>query len=192
MNLDIGGVIAEVADETVRLSGDTFKGGNQEGDALAYTVRVPDGAILEIASTRWDNAERDVRTITRLSGSIAFDRLLSGCRLGVGQTDQGLYYCELGITSFHEDKQPTVVKASEEDLNSVLGSDYKAMLMSFGAVAVGTREAVMDETNRRRSYLAVTFAPDTLHMPLVSYVLTRVLPLMRGFGRNGAIPVGQA
>ncbi|MCG3769469.1 MAG: hypothetical protein JW384_00591 [Nitrosomonadaceae bacterium] len=50
MNLEIGGVTGEVVGEVVRRSVGNFNGGNQEGDALAYTIRVPDGALLAVAS----------------------------------------------------------------------------------------------------------------------------------------------
>jgi hypothetical protein len=91
IHVEIGGVTGEVVGEVVLRSGGHFNGGNQEGDALAYTIRVPDGAILEVASTLWNNADRDVRTITHLVGPIGYDRLLTGCSLDEGQTVPGLF-----------------------------------------------------------------------------------------------------
>jgi hypothetical protein len=74
----------------------------------------------------------------------------------------------------------------------MLGSDVGQMFSELGATAYGTREAIMGETNKRRFYLGVTFPDSAVDVPVAAYVLTRVLPLMKGFGRKGAVPVGQA
>ena len=192
MRFAIESVTMEANDARVRISGATFSGGIQEGDAHAYTVRVPDGGILEVAVTDWDSGDRDARAITRLAGPITYDRLLKGLRLGIAVAPDGGYYCELGITQHHEDRQPTVVRASPEDLELMLGHDVGALFASLGATAYGTREVIMRETNKRRFYLGVTFPETADNVPVAAYVLTRVLPLMKGFGRKGAVPVGQA
>ena len=74
----------------------------------------------------------------------------------------------------------------------MLGHDLGALFASLGATAYGTREVIMRETNKRRFYLGVTFPETAVDVPVAAYVLTRVLPLMKGFGRKGAVPVGQA
>ena len=190
--IPISGVSATQTSETVRISGDTFTAGMQEGTARAYSVTIPDGGILEVASTYWDSGDRDVRTVTRLAGPVAYDRLLKGLRLGISVAPGGGFFCELGITQHHEDKQPTVVRALPEDLELMLGQDVGSMFTGLGATAYGTREVIMGETNKRRFYLAVAFPATAVDVPVAAYVLTRVLPLMKGFGRKGAVPVGQA
>jgi hypothetical protein len=191
-NFTLAGVIVSASPNPVRISGETFTSGMQEGTARAYSITVPDGGILEVAATHWDSGDRDVRTITRLAGPAAYDRLVKGLRLGIAAAPNGGYFCELGITQHHVDRQPTVVKADAADLKMMLGSDSGEMFRTLGATAYGTREVVIDDTSRRRSYLAVTFPQTAIDVPVAAYVLTRVLPLMKGFGRKGAIPVGQA
>jgi hypothetical protein len=190
--LSFAGVIVSPTSETVRISGETFSAGIQEGSARAYSVGIPDGGLLEVAATHWDSGDRDVRTITRLAGPVAYDRLLKGLRLGIAAAPDGGFFCELGITQHHLDKQPTVVRAVPEDLELMLSQDVGAMFTSLGATAYGTREDIMGETNKRRFYLGVTFPDSAVDVPIAAYVLTRVLPIMKGFGRKGAVPVGQA
>jgi hypothetical protein len=190
--LTLGGVVINSTAPAVRISGETFTAGVQEGTAKAYSVGIPDGGILEVATTHWDSGDRDVRAITRLAGPTAYDRLLKGLRLGIGVGPEGGYYCELGVTTHHSDKQPTVVRAVPEDLELMLGDDVGEMFADLGATAYGTREAIMGETNKRRFYLGVTYPDSAVDVPVAAYVLTRVLPLMKGFGRKGAVPVGQA
>lgn len=182
----------ELVNDSVRISGETFTAGTQEGTARAYSVSIPDGGILEVAATHWDSGDRDVRAVTRLAGPVTYDRLLKGLRLGIASAPNGGYFCELGITQHHADRQPTVVKADASDLKLMLGSDIGEMFKTLGATAYGTREVIIDDTSRRRGYLGVTFPQAALDVPIAAFVLTRVLPLMKGFGRTGAVPVGQA
>jgi hypothetical protein len=190
--LSFAGAIVSPTSASVRISGETFSAGMQEGSARAYSVSVPDGGLLEIATIYWDSGDRDVRTITRLAGPVAYDRLTKGLRLGVSTSPGTGFFCELGIATHHTDKQPTVVRALPEDLELMLGQDVGAMFASLGATAYGTREDIMGETNKRRFYLGVTFPDSAVDVPIAAYVLTRVLPIMKGFGRKGAVPVGQA
>jgi hypothetical protein len=190
--MNFAGVDITLTSNAVRISGETFSAGVQEGSARAYSVSVPDGGLLEIATIYWNSGDRDVRTITRLAGPVAYDRLLKGLRLGIAPAPDGGFFCELGITTHHTDKQPTVVRAVTEDLEMTLGQDVGAMFASLGATAYGTREDIMGETNKRRFYLGVTFPESAVDVPVAAYVLTRVMPIMKGFGRKGAVPVGQA
>lgn len=188
----LGGVEVALAENTVSVQGETFSNGTQSGQAFAANVRVPDGAILEVGITQWLTGEVDVRTFTRLTGPVIYDRLTKGARLGVSEAGGGVFTCELGVLSFHADRQPTVIKASEKDLDQVIQGSARHSLMNLGALDVGSREDIYGDTSRRRTYQAVTFARGDATVPVAAYVLTRVLPMYRGFGRVGAIPVSRA
>lgn len=188
----IGGVEVTLAEHAVSVQGETFSNGTQSGQAFAANVRVPDGAILEVGVTQWITGEVDVRTFTRLTGPVIYDRLTKGARLGVSDVDGDVSTCELGILSFHADRQPTVIKASDKDLDQVTQGSARHSLINLGALEVGTREEIYGDTSRRRTYQAVMFPRGDSTVPLAAYVLTRVLPMYRGFGRVGAIPVGRA
>jgi len=187
-----GDVEITLAENAVSVQGETFSNGTQSGQAFAANVRVPDGAILEVGITEWLTGEVDIRTFTRLTGPVIYDRLTKGARLGVSDVQSDLSTCELGILSFHADRQPTVIKASEKDLDQVIQGSARHSLMNLGALDVGTREDIYGDTSRRRSYQAAIFARGDFTVPIAAYVLTRVLPMYRGFGRVGAIPVGRA
>lgn len=180
-----------VTETRVSVKGETFANGTQSGQTLAANVRVPDGAVLEVGVTYWATGEVDVRTFTRLTGPVVYDRLTKGARLGVAALTDAISTCELGILSFHADRQPTVIKASDEDLDVVMNGSARNALLNLGAIDVGTREAIYGDSGRRRFYQAVTFQSDVATVPVAAYVLTRVLPLYRGFGRVGAVPVSQ-
>lgn len=189
--IEIGGAGIELIDGQAAITGTSFSGENLNGQASPATVTTADGAVLEVGHVDWSSGERDVRTFSRLTGPAVYDRLTKGCRLGVSRAgEDGLWMCELGIVSYHPDKQPTVIQAKPEDLEQVLGADVRVQLEEAGASAYGRREDILGDTSRRRNYLAVTFTDVTAPVPFVAYVLTRVLPLMTGFGKQGPVPVG--
>jgi hypothetical protein len=188
----IGPIAFEVAATAVTVEGEAFTGGHQAGACVPCEVRTPDGAILEIGLTSWEHGDRDVRCFSRLAGPLMYDRLIQGARLGVANRGEGEWQCELGILSHHQNRQPTVVKAAWTDLDSILGSSAAELLMTLGATATGTKEEVLSDTGRRRGYLVMLSGEGEPVPPLAAYILTRVLPLMSGFGRGGAVPVGLA
>ena len=188
--IEIGGASIELIAGQAQVTGTSFSGENLNGQASPATVTTADGAVLEVGHVDWSSGERDVRTFSRLTGPTVYDRLTKGCRLGVSQTDDGLWMCDLGIVTYHADKQPTVIQAKPEDLEQVLKADVRDLMESSGARAYGRREDILGDAGRRRNYLAVTFSDIAAPVPFVAYVLTRVLPLMSGFGKQGPVPVG--
>ncbi len=192
MDLVVGPVTMSVLDERVPVHGEAFTGGHQQGLATACELRTPDGGVLEVGMTTWENGDRDVRCFSRLAGPLAYDRLVKGVRLGVASKRPGEWDCELGILSHHQDRPPTVVKATWADLDSMLGSSARDHLLASGATAAGTKEDTIGDVGRRRNYLVMVSPEEQPEPPLTAYVLTRVLPLMTGFGGVGAVPVGLA
>ena len=190
MRISIGGASLDISDSLVAVEGDTFSDGRQPGRSIASEVRTPDGGVLEIGLTSWDNGDRDVRCFSRLAGPLGYDRLVHGARLGVAEKRPHEWDCELGILKYHTDRPPTVVKAGLDDLDRVMGASAEDFLISLGATAVGTKEALLGDTGRRRGYLVMKSPEGHPAPPLAAYVLTRVLPLMTGFGSTSPTPVG--
>jgi hypothetical protein len=192
MQMLVGPVNIEVSSTPVPVKGEAFTGGHQNGIAMAGELRAPDGAVLEVALVEWEHGDRDVRCFSRLAGPVMYDRLITGARLGVAARRPGDWDCELGILTHHDERPPTVVKATWHDLDSVLGSSAERLLIGLGATAVGTKEETIADTGRRRGYLVMVSPQGQAALPLSAYVLTRVLPLMTGFGSAAAVPVGLA
>lgn len=192
MELTIGPVGMTVSLEQVQVQGEAFRGGNQYGTATACELRTPDGGLLEIGLVNWEHGDRDVRCFSRLAGPLMYDRLTKGARLGVAAKRPDVWDTELGVLTHHEDRLPTVVKATWLDLDSVLGSSAAELLLQVGGTAVGTKEDTIGDSGRRRGYLVMVSPQDQPIPPLTAYVLTRVLPLMTGFGSSAPVPVGLA
>jgi hypothetical protein len=70
-------------------------------------------------------------------------------------------------------------KASLDELDAAAEVDARAELLSVGAQAVGTRSKLLGDEGLRRTDLCVTYRADDLIVPVVSYTITRVLPILR-------------
>lgn len=192
MRVMVGSVSLEFADSPVDVEGEAFTGGHQSGRATAAEVRTPDGGVLEVGLTRWEHGDMDVRCFSRLAGPLMYDRLVKGARLGVHPKRPGDWDCELGILSHRAGGLPTVIKATWTDLDGVLGASARDLALIMGATAAGTKEDVLGDTGKRRGFLVMVSPEGEALPPLAAYVLTRVIPLMKGFGSTAAVPVGQA
>lgn len=186
----IGSVSCEVSDSSVQIRGEAFNGGFQHGVCVPCELRTPDGGVFEIGLTSWEHGDRDVRCFSRLAGPAKYDRLTNGARLGVASKRQGEWDCELGILRHQRTGLPTIVRAGWTDFDSVLGSSAAELLLDLGATATGTKEEVLADAGRRRAYLVMVSPEGEPVPPLAAYVLTRVLPLLSGFGKGAAIPAG--
>lgn len=192
MDITVGPLAVAVADTTVPMTGETFAGGHQSGMTIPAELRTPDGAIIELGLTTWDDASRDVRCFNRLTGPPLYDRLIKGARLGVHAKRANQWDTELGILKHHDTRPATVVKATWADFDRILGHSAKELLLAFGATAAGTKEDIIADTGKRRGYLMMVSPSDDPQPVFAAYLLTRVLPLMTGFGSSAAVPVSQA
>lgn len=190
--MKIGELELSIGNSAVNVEGESLSGERQVGSSIGAEARIRDGALLEIGYTTWANGERDVRVFSRLSGPEMYDRLIKGVRLGVQSRSPGTLMSEMRILTAHKERQPTMVKAQQSDFDFVLGEPVDKFLQSHGVIGFGTREQVIGDNSNRRNYLAATFAMDNEPAPFVIYVVTRVLPLLRGFGSARVVPVGQA
>lgn len=57
------------------------------------------------------------------------------------------------------------------------GVDVEQLFRSFGAVAFGTRESVLGDKSRLRGDLCVRFDKQEIHVPAITFLVARLLPL---------------
>jgi hypothetical protein len=79
------------------------------------------------------------------------------------------------------DNSATAIKVDEAGFALPLGGqDPHEIFNRFGALGFGTRELILNETNKRKLYLCVKFADDAQHVPAVAHFLSRIMPLHAG------------
>ena len=101
-----------------------------------------------------------------------------------------LSYCQirqLQLKDLDADHQPigsrweaTNKKVTESQLRAgAAGADVFELLKRFGAVGVGTRQAIISDESRMKGDLCVKFKFDTaaIHIPIIVFLIARFLPL---------------
>jgi len=153
------------------------------GVANSYLVEGPGDVELIIHDTKWKDGTRSITTEST-NGNLAIERLEHGLSLGI-RAHGNLQFCELRqarITKQGPGKPwSQLFKASIAQLNQGAGLKVVKVLEDEGAIGVGTKEAILGETNRRRMMLCATFLEESQIFPSVAYLLTRVIPLCNGF-----------
>lgn len=183
-------VLCRLNDHTKEVIGNGITGELQAGTVIPALVTAPDGAQIEIGLVRWEDGQMDLRAFSRLNGPTSYDRLTKGVRMGVRVIDEQ-HWCELRILEYGDPAdQPTMVSATWSDFDQMISADAQKWLRDLGDVRIGTRADLLEDTGKRRNQLAL-MAPADDPLPLfAAYVLSRVLPVLRGFGKPQLIPAG--
>lgn len=189
----IQGIVCRIADSQTAIHGQSTDGVPQAGLVTGAVVATPDGGTLEVGLTDWASGEADIQSFSRLSGPIAYDWLVKRLRIGVHRLDDGTRWCELRMLyRATADALPTARKAIWAEFDALLGQSAAEWLKSLGPVQAGTREELFNETNKRRYELALATSGNDLTPLFGAYVLTRVLPVLKGFQEPEFILAGQA
>jgi hypothetical protein len=163
----------------------TMTGDPCEGVEVAAVVAAPGNVLLEIAHHRWDGGGK-VIALSRGESAPAYDRLLHGARMSVLDKGDGTEIVEAGLLAWDPGQGPqgwgNPKQATLEQLDGLLGRSAAALLVEAGALDVGTRQQVFGDTSKRRNWLCVSFPAGDPVVPLATYTLTRVLPIIRAGG----------
>jgi hypothetical protein len=137
----------------------------------------PDGHALELAYLAAPNGERWVQCQKVDSPVRLLDSVEDRLRLTI-QSVNGHDWCELRQARATGERWSSLFKPTFAELDEAAEADVNRELRSAGAVNVGTREALLGDTSRRRTFPCVVFERGDEHVPVLAFVLTRVLPLL--------------
>ena len=178
-----GSVSLDLMEHTT-IRGHTFSGEKTSAKAAIFRVAIPDNEHIVVAYAVWSTGERDVRAMEVESSSRALRRLEHGLRMGVDQVSATVSVFELRQARIRYDdpKQwSNCFKATQGELRAGAGVDVFRILRQAGALAAGTKYDVLGECGRHRAFLCATCERNAVWPPVVGYVLTRILPLLRGY-----------
>lgn len=174
----------EIIDEGrwVPIEGQTAKRAASAGKAYCVEIRGP-GYRLDVADCLWQNADRDVRVLSRLDSPEPFDRLVHGMRVSVERQRADTWAMRLRIPAIGTRAWPTLHQTNLDELDEACGLDVRDVLVSAGALNVGTRREVLGDDGRTANELCVVFddsGGDSM-VPLVAYGLTPITVFARRF-----------
>jgi hypothetical protein len=159
------------------------KGEEVSGKATFFRVTTSDTLDATFALVIWNNYIPEIRIHTFDNGLQKHERLKSAGRMSIMTAKDGNWLVELTALKYSPDGgRPTLKVPTIGELNELVSQDFNELMLTLGALKVGTRGEIDDETSKRRNYLAMTVKPNDIDPILAAYTATRVLALVKDFG----------
>jgi hypothetical protein len=165
---------------------DSEKGSEtQLGSADLFRVESSDGLNAVFGVVTWPNASPEVRIIEFLSGTPSQEDLKSKGRMSVVLSKDGKWLVELRAMQFDKAKGYFILKNFDlTSLDDLIEGNFGGLASSLGALRMGTREDIDQETNKRKSYLAMVVEPGDLKPLAFAFAVTRALTIIKQVGQN--------
>lgn len=174
--IEVGAFSITPLQRAVDVEGETPDGQASSGRGRLYDVSDGGESRLTVRDTSWANGERDVVATERHDSPQRFDTLVERLRLAVLPHGKGLYV-ELRQARLKPNGRGNLFVPDEEALDAGAGVSVARALERHGAMHVGTREVLLEDTGRSRTRLGALFPREAELVPLVAYVCTRVAPV---------------
>jgi len=159
---------------------------NAKSEVEIFDIHGPEGLFLSLGfhtlhTKEWIGFDDTLVRSREAKGSKAFQHLGSGRkRMMVERLDSERYCCTLRIAFFEPDdpdqwlkwKTPTMA-----ELNRASKLDVRKELLDIGANRVGTKSKLYHERGRTRNHISVEFSRERIIVPIMAFVITRVLPI---------------
>lgn len=161
-------------------------GDEQAGKLREAVIESSDGLRMTVGCTVWDDGSADVQPLDFLAGPDTYRRLEAAGRMTLNEATLGSRVSLLRALKYGDRGYPTLASVTWEELNELAGTDVAALLISHGA-RVGTYEDLKPDSARYREHPAFAVSADGLEAVFAAFAVTRVLPIMKGFGREGGV-----
>lgn len=153
--------------------------------AYRYDVLHSD-AELELHLLWAANGERwvEARNVSSLVPMLA--RLEGRLRLTIESHRDGVSFAALRQATPKSENWSNLADVTLTELSHAAGVPIMRELRRVGAVDVGPRSIVLEDTGRSRNRLVVSFPDENEVVPILAYALTRLAPLVNmSIARNG-------
>lgn len=161
----------------VPLEGQTSSRNVSKGQAYQFRLRAGKQIDMVLGEVHWDNRDWEVRALGGDKATDAFRRLERGLRMGVQRMTKGRAFAEIRIARCRDNDWSNMFQTTEAEMRQIIGMPLASFLKKFGAIEVGRKEDVFGDTSNRRNELCVVFNDDDSLVPIVTYFVTRVLPI---------------
>lgn len=147
------------------------------------------GVGVAVAYVEWANSTGELVATHLSGGGPHIKRLLHGGRIGVYQ-EHGFRFCELRVMRGKQSGFPTAFRPEPGEIDRILGwslEDFLGERLAYDPIT--TREALFSDTGKRRGLPIIAWTGDDSFAPVMTYVATRVLPLLAMDDALGRIPI---
>ena len=161
-------------------------GSEQNGKLREAVIESSDGLRLTIGCTGWNDGSADVQPLDFLAGADAYRRLEAAGRMTLSDAGDGARVALLRTLKYSDRGYPSLASVTWEELSALAGSDAGDLLVAHGA-RVGAYEDLRSNPQRYREHPAFAVTAGGLEAVFAAFAITRVIPIMKGFGRDGGV-----
>lgn len=158
-------------------------GVDQNGKLTTFRVTSSDELNLIVGLIEWENSHPEVGPIDLIGGLQKHNELKNRGRMSIVYSKDDKWLVVLSAMKFNPAKQYfTLHGGNLEDIDQYLGHSLKDFLLHSGALRVGTRAEIDDETSRTANQLAMVIEPGDIKTLAIAYTATRPLAVINDYG----------
>jgi len=175
-------VILSQDEDIAEFEGQSISGVKCLAGGYSYSLLTNYGWTMQLAYLHWENGEREVRALNCNSTEHRMHDMCNRLRMSVSEVDSGsnqawMELSQARLVSRSDPIRTTKKKATEgEFLEGAPGIPPRRELEKLGA-KLGTRNELLGDAGKRRSYLCTVFPSEDIVVPAVAFVLARTLPV---------------
>lgn len=156
-----------------------------DGELRLAEFSSSDGLMMTAGMISWPDASMDVQPLDFLAGPDAYRRLERAGRMSLTDSGSGTRVALLRALKYGDRGWPTLATVTWQELDWLAGSDVVELLESHGATQVGRYGDLRPGAKRFVESPAFEVAPDAAEAVFAAFTITRVIPIMKDFGRSG-------
>lgn len=156
-----------------------------EGRLREAEFSTTDGMRMTFGFIQWPNGSRDVQPLDYLSGPDEYRRLERAGRMTFNPTVDGLAVSALRVMKYGDRVYASLATVDWAELDRLAGTDAAELLLSHGATRVGSHLELRPSAGRFKDAPALEVAIDGAQAAFTAFALTRVIPIMEAYGRDG-------
>jgi len=161
-------------------------GEEQDGRLREAVLESSDGLRMTIGCTFWVDGSADVQPLDFLAGPDAYRRLEAAGRMTLNSAGEGERVALLRTLKYGDRGYPSLASVTWDELSELAGTDAADLLASHGA-RTGEYGQLKEDARRYREHPAFVVTADGSEAVFAAFAITRVLPIMKGFGRDGGV-----
>lgn len=155
------------------------------GKALQATYSTTDGGFLRAAFVVLSDETMVMKGMSLIDGPAKYSRLVQAGRMEVVFHGKDSYSCRVRAMRFGPTGRQNLAGITWEEINSLTGSNSRNQLMELGAKEIGRAGDILQIASGSLNQEAMIFPKDDLRSLFAVWGMTRVIPVMKDFGRDG-------
>lgn len=155
------------------------------GKLRRFRVTSLDELDIVVGLTVWETGEAEVRPLQLVGGLTKHHALDNRGGMTLLTSKDKKWLVPLRVLKFNHDRKYFTLHSSPlSEIDQILGHPFADFLAEVGALRVGTRQEIDDESSRSSNQLAMVVEKGDLRTVAVAYTVTRALAVIKDNGMH--------